>query len=125
MAIPQRSKLLRSLRQWKTKAITRREQREALKKRQGELTLSRDTWKARAQAHRTTMTELQASVTKLQAEVTSLHATVTNCHAECRHLRTQVAGLQEENRRLAPPPEDAKKNARLLDISIAFKPFRH
>ncbi len=125
MAIPQRSKLLRSLRQWKTKAITRREQLEALKKRLGELTLSRDTWKARAQAHRTTMTELQASVTKLQAEVTSLHATITDSHAECRHLRTQVAGLQEDNLRTAPPPEDAKKNARLLGISIASTPFRH
>jgi len=109
MLNPQRSKLLRSLRQWKTKAITRREQLEALNKRLGELTLSRDTWKARAQAHRTTMTELQTSVTKLQAEVTSLHATVTDRHAECCHLRAQVAGLQAENRRIAPPPEDGKK----------------
>ena len=124
MSIPQRSKLLRSLRQWKTKAITRREQLEALKKRLGELTLSRDTWKARAQAHRTTMTELQASVTTLQAEVRSLHATVTDCHAECHNLRTQVADLHEEHRRIAPPLEDAKKNALLLGISIASKPFK-
>ena len=109
MSNPQRSKLLRSLRQWKTKAITRREQLEALTKRLGELTLSRDTWKVRAQAHHTTMTELQARVTTLQAEVTSLHATITDRHAECCHLRTQVAGLQAGNRRIAPPPEDAKK----------------
>ncbi len=48
MSIPQRSKLLLSLRQWKTKAIARRKQLNALQKRQGELILSRDTWKGTA-----------------------------------------------------------------------------
>lgn len=109
MSIPQRSKLLLSLRQWKAKAITRREQLEALKKRLEELILSRDSWKRKAQAHHDTMTEFQATVKRLQTEVAFLHTHVTDCQAECRDLRTQVAELQEENRRLTPSIEAGKK----------------
>ena len=109
MSIPQRSKLLLSLRQWKMKAITRREQLEALKKRLGELLLSRDTWKRKAQADHATMTELQATVTRLQTEVLSLQTHVTDYEAECHDLRTQVAELQAENRRLTPAAKAGKK----------------
>jgi uncharacterized coiled-coil DUF342 family protein len=109
MSIPQRSKLRLSLRQWKTKAITRREQLEALKKRLEELTLSRDTWKGKAQADHDKVVELQATVKRLQAEVASLHTKVTACQAESRELRTQVADLQEETRRGALPVAVGKK----------------
>lgn len=109
MSSPQRSKLLRSLRQWKTKAITRRQQLEALQKRLGELILSRDAWKGKAQANHQTVTELQATVTRLQGEMASLHTDVTAYHAECCALRTQVVDLQAENRQLAPPLEERKK----------------
>lgn len=109
MSIPQRSKLLLSLRQWKTKAINRREQLEALQKRLGELTLSRDTWKGKAQANHEKVTELQATVKRLRTEVASLHTDVSECHAECRNLRIQVVDLQEEHRRLVSPVEGCKK----------------
>jgi peptidoglycan hydrolase CwlO-like protein len=109
MSIPQRSKLLLSLRQWKAKAITRREQLEALNKRLGELILSRDSWKRKAQADHATMTELQATVHRLQTEVVSLQTHVTDYQAECRDLRTQVTELQAENRRLTPSVKAGKK----------------
>ncbi len=109
MSIPQRSKLLLSLHQWKTKAINRREQLEALKKRLEELTLSRDSWKGKAEANHDNVTELQATVKRLRTEVASLQTDVTDCHAECSDLRTQVTDLQEKNRRLAPPVEVCKK----------------
>lgn len=109
MSNPQRSKLLRSLRQWKAKAITRRQQLEAFQKRLGELMLSRDGWKGKAQANRPKVTELQATVTRLQGEMVSLHTDVSACRVECRALRTQVADLQEANRQLAFPAQERKK----------------
>lgn len=109
MSIPQRSKLLLSLRQWKAKAMTRREQVAALKKRQAELILSRDTWKRKAQVHHDTITELQATVKQLQTEGASLQTRVTDCQAECSDLRTQVAELRTENQRFAPFAEAEKK----------------
>ena len=60
MSTPQRSKLLHSLRKWKTKAIARRQENEALKKRIVELTQSRDAWKLNAQRHLAEVGELQA-----------------------------------------------------------------
>jgi hypothetical protein len=60
MSTPQRSKLLHSLRHWKAKAIARRQENEALKKRIVELTQSRDAWKLKAQQHLTEVVELQA-----------------------------------------------------------------
>lgn len=60
MSIPQRSKLLHSLRCWKDKAIARRQENEALKKRIIELTQSRDAWRLNAQIQQTTVAELQA-----------------------------------------------------------------
>ncbi len=129
MSIPQRSKLLLSLRQWKAKAITRREQVEALKKRQGELILSRETWKRTAQAHHDTIAELQATVKHLQAEVTSHQTHVTDCQAECCDLRTQVAELHAENRRFTPSAEAEKKrrparyrhSIQTIQTLVAFK----
>lgn len=111
MSNPQRSKLLRSLRQWKAKAITRRQQLEALQKRLGELMLSRDAWKGKAQANHQTVTELQATVTRLQGEMVSLRTDVNVCRVECCALRTEVADLQEENRQLAPPAAEHKKTS--------------
>ncbi len=67
MSIPQRSKLLRSLRQWKTKAIHRCQQLEALQKRLGELIQSRDAWKGKAQENHKNMTELQATARGFRA----------------------------------------------------------
>ncbi len=60
MSTPQRSKLLHSLQDWKTKAIARRQEIKALKKRIAELTDSRDTWRVKAQAFQMALTELQA-----------------------------------------------------------------
>ena len=65
MSIPQRSKLLHSLRIWKEKAIARREQVEALKKRVVELTQSRDAWKMKAQARQAMIADLQAANLRL------------------------------------------------------------
>ncbi len=56
----QRSKLLRSLQQWKAKAIARRQENVVLKKRLAELMQSRDAWKARAQTSQAVLAELQA-----------------------------------------------------------------
>ena len=61
MATPQRSKLLHSLRGWKAKAITRRQENEALKKRIIELTQSRDAWRLKAQISQAKVAELQAA----------------------------------------------------------------
>lgn len=60
MPYPQRSKLLKSIRQWKTKAKARRQENVALKKRVMKLTRSRDTWKKKAQASQRRFVELQA-----------------------------------------------------------------
>lgn len=65
----QRSKLLHSLRQWKEKAITRRGQVEALKKRVVELTQSRDAWRVKAQASQALIAELQAENRRLTQPV--------------------------------------------------------
>ncbi len=56
----QRSKRLRSLQQWKAKAIARRQENVALKKRLAELMQSRDAWKERAQTSQAVIVELQA-----------------------------------------------------------------
>ncbi len=61
----QRSKLLKSLQQWKVKALARRHENVALKKRLAELTQSRDTWKARAQRNEMAMAALQAENRRL------------------------------------------------------------
>ena len=63
MSIPQRSKLMHSLRNWKTKATARRQEIKALKKRIAELTHSRDTWRTKAQTFQASLTELQAQHT--------------------------------------------------------------
>ncbi len=108
MSIPQRSKLLYSLRQWKTKAIARREYIEALKKRMGELTQSRDAWKGQAQAH-------HGRVVDLQTEVAGLRADVVEFQTEVANLRAQVVALQTKNRQLAHPVDAGeKKHARPL-----------
>ena len=60
MSNPQRSKLLYSLRTWKAKAMARRQEVEALKKRIIELTQSRDAWKAKAQVSQAKLAECQA-----------------------------------------------------------------
>ena len=60
MSTPQRSKRLHSLRTWKAKAIARRQEVEALKKRMVELTHSRDAWKVKAQASQARLAECQA-----------------------------------------------------------------
>ena len=60
MSTPQRSKLLHSLRRWKAKAIARRHENKALKKRIRELTRTRDAWKAKALSKPSQVTELQA-----------------------------------------------------------------
>lgn len=59
MSTPQRSKLLLALAQWKAKAIARRQENEALKKRIVELTQSRDAWKLKAQQHLAEVVESQ------------------------------------------------------------------
>ncbi len=65
----QRSKLLHSLRQWKEKAIARRGQVEALKKRVTELTQSRDAWRVNAQASQVLIAELQTENRRLTQPV--------------------------------------------------------
>ena len=60
MPYPQRSKLLKSIRQWKTKAMTRRQENVALKKRVMKLMQSRDAWKEKAHANQQRVAELQA-----------------------------------------------------------------
>ncbi len=62
----QRSKLVTSLHQWKAKAIARRQENVALKKRMTELGQSRDAWKAQAQAHHALIAELQAENRRLR-----------------------------------------------------------
>jgi len=59
MSTPQRSKLLHSLRGWKAKAIARRQENNALKKRIVELTHSRDAWKVTAQTSQAKVAECQ------------------------------------------------------------------
>jgi len=65
MPYVQRSKLLTSLQQWKAKALVRRHENVALKKRLAELTLSRETWKARAQRSEMAMATLEAENRRL------------------------------------------------------------
>lgn len=60
MSIPQRLKLLLSLRRWKAKAIARRHENKALKKRLRELTRNRDAWKAKAQSKPSQVTDQPA-----------------------------------------------------------------
>ena len=60
MPYPQRSKLLQSIRQWKTKAMARRQENIALKKRVMKLIQSRDAWKEKAHANQRRVAELQA-----------------------------------------------------------------
>ena len=60
MPYSQYSKLLKSLQQWKAKAIARRQENEALKKRIVELTQSRDAWKLKAQQHLADVVDSQA-----------------------------------------------------------------
>jgi len=62
MAYSQRSKLVYAVSQWKTKAIARRKQVDALTKRILELTRSRDAWKSTAQAHQMLIDELRAEL---------------------------------------------------------------
>lgn len=69
MPYSQRSKLLTSLQQWKAKALERRHENVALKKRLAELTQSRDAWKARAQQSEKAMTALQAENPRLAQPV--------------------------------------------------------
>ncbi len=109
MSIPQRSKLLHSLRQWKTKAIARREHIEAFKKRVEELTHNRDAWKGKAQANHAMVADLQAEVGGLHAEVADLRAEVGEFQSEIADLRATVATLQAENRHVAPPVDGGEK----------------
>jgi hypothetical protein len=51
------------LRNWKAKALTRRQANKVLKKRIMELTRSRDAWKMKAQAYQRRLTEGQAHLT--------------------------------------------------------------
>lgn len=60
MSYLQRSKLLQSIRQWKDKAIARRQENVALKKRVAELIQSRDAWKVKAQSNQQLIAKLQA-----------------------------------------------------------------
>ena len=69
MPYSQHSKLLKSLQQWKAKALARRHENVALKKRLEELTQSRDTWKARAQSGEIAMAALQAEKQHLSQPV--------------------------------------------------------
>ena len=69
MPYSQYSKLLTSLQQWKAKALARRHENAALKKRMAELTQSRDTWKARAQRSEMAMAALQAENQRLSQPV--------------------------------------------------------
>jgi len=69
MPYSQHSKLLKSLQQWKAKALARRHENAALKKRMAELTQGRDTWKARAQHSEMAMAALQAENQRLAQPV--------------------------------------------------------
>ncbi len=69
MPYSQHSKLLKSLQQWKAKALARRHENVTLKKRMAELTQSRDTWKARAQRSEMTMATLHAENQRLAQPV--------------------------------------------------------
>ena len=111
MSIPQRSKLLQSLRQWKTKAIARREQIEALKNRVGKLTDSRDSWKKKADAWHGRVTSLQATMRGLRAEAATLRDDVAEFQATCTELQGHVARLYAENQQLRPSSDASKKNA--------------
>jgi hypothetical protein len=81
MSTPQRSKLLHSLHAWKEKALVRRAQVNALKKRIAELVQSRDAWKVKAQRRQQQIAELQAENARLAAikarpeKKSALHAT--------------------------------------------------
>ena len=66
MPYRQRSKLVTSLHQWKAKALARRQETVALKKRMAELIQSRDAWKAHVQANQTLIAELQAENRRLR-----------------------------------------------------------
>jgi Txe/YoeB family toxin of Txe-Axe toxin-antitoxin module len=59
METPQHSKLLHSLQNWKAKALARRQENKALKKRIGELIQSRDAWKIKAQTYQQALSDLQ------------------------------------------------------------------
>ena len=61
----QRSKLLHSIQTWKEKALARRAQIKALKKRMTELVLSRDEWKRKAQQRQQQILTLQAENARL------------------------------------------------------------
>ncbi len=65
MVYPQRSKLFTSVRKWKARAIARRQENVALKKRVAELTQSRDTWKEKAQTRDLIIADLQAENRRL------------------------------------------------------------
>jgi hypothetical protein len=60
MSTQQRSKLLRSLQNWKAKAIARRHENKALKKRLTELIHSRDAWRVKAQTYQQQLADVQA-----------------------------------------------------------------
>jgi len=109
MSIPQRSKLLQSLRQWKTKAIARREQIEVLKKRLGELTNSRDSWKKKAGAWHGRATGIEAALRELRTETATLHDDVAEFQATCTALQGDVTRLHAENQQLRPPSAPVKK----------------
>ena len=123
MSIPQRSKLLQSLRQWKTKAIARREQIEALKKRVGKLSDSRDSRKKKAGAWHERVTSLQATLRELRTETATLHDDVAEFQAQCTALHEDVVRLHTENQQLRPPNAVSEKKTHLLAISIASRPF--
>ena len=61
----QRSKLRHSIQTWKEKALARRTQLKALKKRIAELVQSRDAWKQKAQQRQHQIMELQAENARL------------------------------------------------------------
>ncbi len=71
MPYQQRSKLVKSLQQWKAKALARRQEDVALKKRIVELIQSRDAWKAQARTNQTLIAELQAENHLLHSPVPS------------------------------------------------------
>lgn len=71
MPYQQRSKLVKSLQQWKAKALARRQENVALKKRMVELIQSRDAWKAQARADQTLIAELQAENHRLRSPAPS------------------------------------------------------
>jgi uncharacterized coiled-coil DUF342 family protein len=60
METPQHSKLLHSLQNWNAKALARRQENKALKKRIAELIQSRDAWKVKAHTYQQALSDLQA-----------------------------------------------------------------